>query len=245
MKKLNLKNITLFSFCWGESYFESTLKSILCSKKYINFGKSIIASNIDVNIYSQVLKDNDIEIFNIPINLNNNLEDDDNNRTNFSSLFLDTIYKVCETDYVLTVQQDSCIIFPEQWTDLFFEYDYIGAPWPMQIIQSGDMVAGKLKTIENIVGNGGFSLRSKKYIDISRTMPIFHKNEDLNLCVFNYRKMKNQDIKYAPPEIAIKFSVEHPIPNLNVFDRNFLMTYQSFGFHGSFNKAGMEYINQQ
>ena len=102
----------------------------------------------------------------------------------------------------------------------------------------------KITKIKNIVGNGGFSLRSKKYVDISRNLPTYHKNEDLNICIFNYDEMKAQNIKFAPPEIAVRFAVEHPIKNLHVFDRNFLPTYQSFGFHGNFNKAGINYINQ-
>lgn len=241
---IKLSNVTLFSFCWGATYFESTLRSMLSSKKQVLFDKCIIASNIHSKKYAQILNDNNIDIFNLEIDLNNNLQNDDVNREHFSSLFLDTLHRCCETDYILTIQQDSGIINPEKWTDDFFGYDYIGAPWPLEIIQASDMVAGKIKNIKNTVGNGGFSLRSKKYVDISKNVPMFHKNEDLNLCIFNYENMHTQGIKFAPPEIAIKFSVEHPIKNLNVFDRNFLPTYQSFGFHGIFNTAGMNYITK-
>jgi hypothetical protein len=244
MNKLTIQNTTLFSFCWGEKYFEATLKSILSSKKHVIFDKCVIASDVGESKYSHILHEHNIKILNVNINLNSNLENDDSNRENFSSLFLDTLYKACQTDYILTIQQDSGIIFPDRWTNSFFDYDYIGAPWPIEIIQASDMVAGKIENIKNIVGNGGFSLRSKKYVDISRSMPIYHKNEDLNICIFNYEKMNEQNVKFAPPEIAMKFAVEHPIKNLNMFDRNFLPTYQSFGFHGIFNKAGMNYINQ-
>ena len=54
--------------------------------------------------------------------------------------------------------------------------------------------------------------------------------------------MVNRGIKFAPKELAYKFSVEHPINNLGVYDRNVLSTYNSFGFHGDFNTAGMKEI---
>ena len=34
-----------------------------------------------------------------------------------------------DTDFVLKVEFDSCIVNPFAWSDDFFNYDYIGAPW--------------------------------------------------------------------------------------------------------------------
>lgn len=60
--------------------------------------------------------------------------------------------KYIETSYVLIIQYDGFILNPDAWTDEFLEYDYIGAPW--------------WYTDDCNVGNGGFSLRSKKLLEI-------------------------------------------------------------------------------
>ena len=39
-------------------------------------------------------------------------------------------YEHVDTDFVLTIQHDGFIINPLAWRDDFFNYDYIGAPWP-------------------------------------------------------------------------------------------------------------------
>ena len=116
---IKLNYTTLFSFCWGAKYFEATLKSVLSSQKYVTFDKCIIASNIDISKYSEVLNSNKIDILHIDINLNDNLENDDNNRQHFSSLFLNTLHEACTTDYILTIQQDSGVIFPEKWSNVW------------------------------------------------------------------------------------------------------------------------------
>jgi hypothetical protein len=144
----------------------------------------------------------------------------------------------------LTIQPDSCIIYADRWINEYFDYDYVGAAWPIDIVKAIDMASDKIQNITNFVGNGGFSLRSKKYVSTSLSMPILHKNEDLNLCVFNYDSMIQKGIKFAPIDVALSFSVEHPIIDHKVYDRRFLLTYNSFGFHGEFNIAGMKYIHQ-
>ena len=112
----------------------------------------------------------------------------------------------------------------------------------MHIIQSSDMVAGRIEKIPNVVGNGGFSLRTRKFVEESAKLGWEHKNEDLNICVFNYERMRDAGIKFASPELAANFSVEHPT-SYRYFTRNMLFTYGSFGFHGEFNVGGMNFIN--
>jgi hypothetical protein len=63
--------------------------------------------------------------------------------------------RVVATDFNLTVQPDGFAINPQAWDDRFWEYDYIGAPWPW-------MWGGGPYWPGPIVGNGGFSLRSRK-----------------------------------------------------------------------------------
>ncbi len=139
------------------------------------------------------------------------------------------------------MQHDSTIIDITNWDDRYLEYDYIGAPWPMSIVQASDMVAGRIEKIPNVVGNGGFSLRTRKFVEESASLGWQHKNEDLNTCVFNYDRMTERGITFAPPSLAAKFSVEHPTEH-KYFNRDILLSYSSFGFHGEFNNAGMQFI---
>src|SRR6201981_3554208 len=53
------------------------------------------------------------------------------------------------TDHFLLIQWDGHAVNGDAWTDEFLAYDYIGAPWPQH-------------PEEYRVGNGGFSLRSKR-----------------------------------------------------------------------------------
>jgi len=62
----------------------------------------------------------------------------------------------------LLVQPDGFVINPDKWDNQFFEYDYIGAPWE-QVPHSYLDPWGK----PHRVGNGGFSFRSKKLLDVS------------------------------------------------------------------------------
>lgn len=247
MSNLHIPETTLISICWGKKYFELTLKAMVASLCTTSFDKAAIVtdtSKIELNKYNKILQEFSISIENEPIDIIEG-EDNDDTRTSFSKLFIRLLNKYCDTLYSLNIQYDSCIINPDRWNTAFFDYDYVAAPWPIEIITASDMAYNKVDIIQNNVGNGGFSLRSKKYINASCEMEVLHKNEDLNLCVFNYQKMIERGINFAPQDVGLEFAVEHPIIGSKIFDRKFLMTYNSFGFHGEFNRAGMTYIDQK
>lgn len=242
--KLNLPDVTIFTFCWGTEHVGLSLRSMLIAMDQVNFGKKILITDpekTDLNLFEQVIDKNNIEVYDMSVDLNSNLKDDDSNRSGFCESFIQQTNRYVTGDFCLNVQHDSTIIDIEKWDDNFLKYDYIGAPWPMSIIQASDMVAGRIQDIPNVVGNGGFSLRTRAFVEESAKLGWEHKNEDLNICVFNYDKMVSAGIKFAPPKLAARFSVEHPTEYKN-FDRNVLFTYGSFGFHGEFNKGGMDFI---
>ena len=83
----------------------------------------------------------------------------------------------------------------------------------MYIIQSSDMVANRMPgdKIPTQVGNGGFSLRSRKFVEESVDLPAHHKNEDLNTCIFNYQHLADKGIKFPSTYLAYKFSKERPL----------------------------------
>lgn len=152
---------------------------------------------------------------------------------NYSQWILKNLKDYVSASHCLVQQWDSCILNPDLWSHEFLEYDYIGAPWP-----SGP----------HRVGNGGFSLRSTKFLEesakIADLLPIgnpIYDNEDYYACVTCAEYLKMKGIKFATLELARQFSVERPIPE-SPHKYDDLSTYKSFAFHGSFNVAGQATI---
>lgn len=134
-----------------------------------------------------------------------------NSVQDYNKFILNDLSAKVKTSHCLIVQLDGFPINPSAWTDEFLEYDYIGAPW----INFSEVPSGCE------VGNGGFSLRSKKLLDeVSKLHSDGTILEDHFICVKHRKYLKSVNIKYAPLELASKFSVEN--------DR-----YRGqFGFHG-------------
>tara|TARA_B110000008_G_scaffold250691_1_gene264179 strand:+ start:1525 stop:2235 length:711 start_codon:yes stop_codon:yes gene_type:complete len=157
------------------------------------------------------------------------------------SNFILKLGKYIESSHVLIVQDDGHIVNKDIWSDDFLDYDYIGAPWPSSkkfIKRWSDKKYGD--TIQNIklnrVGNGGFSLRSKNFLNYSSQ---FEDTggiaEDIFLCLINYQKALSEEIKFAPFDIAIKFSYEVPLKGFNKSNEAKNKTYNlnnHFGWHG-------------
>ena len=119
-----------------------------------------------------------------------------------------------DTDYVLLIQYDGFVLNPHSWSDDFLKYDYIGAPFHIngEFWFKKYLVPRELEG-RNFVGNGGFSLRSRKFLQTSARLAAqgkfskFHP-EDLVLCVFDQHLLLNEGIRFAPYVLAKKFSVE-------------------------------------
>lgn len=144
----------------------------------------------------------------------------------FSEFCIRDLYKYVDTEFVLLVQYDGFILHPQSWNPLFLEYDYIGAPWLVDQSYVRDYgfpihLMGKW-----VVGNGGFCLRSKKFLEICAQLAqkdkfsVFHP-EDVVLCVFYRDLLEQSGLRFAPVPLAMQFSIE---------DQN--STYkEQFGFH--------------
>ena len=242
--KLQLPDVTIFTFCWGEEHVRKSLRSMLIGMDQVKFKRAVLitdSSKTNLSLFDDVINKYDIDVCDMSVELTSNMSDDDKNRSGFCESFIQQTNKYILDDFCLNVQHDSTIIDITNWDDKYLEYDYIGAPWPMSIVQASDMVAGRIEKIPNVVCNGGFSLRTRKFVEESASLGWEHKNEDLNTCVFNYDRMTEQGITFAPPSLAAKFSVEHPT-EYKYFNRDVLLSYSSFGFHGEFNNAGMQFI---
>jgi hypothetical protein len=164
-----------------------------------------------------------------------------------NKMYLFVVPSVVTTDFNLIVQADGYAVNKDAWTDDFFQYDFIGAPWPW-MWGNAPYWAGP------IVGNGGFSLRSRRLyealLDLSPRWQIsdwvgdprlaqrefvgFANSgelfipEDLIIGLW-YRGAleKKYGIKFCPPDLANRFSVE----TIHPFTEYWLG--KSFGFHGS------------
>jgi len=144
--------------------------------------------------------------------------DEISNKRDYSYLMLKELGKHINTDHFLVVQYDGMPIDTNLWTNDFLKYDYIGAPWPW-----GDP--------RYRVGNGGFSLRSRKLSDLcldDRLVfdpPGYGDNnymEDTHICNLYRNWLESQGINYAPLQLASKFSAEIPGGR-----------FSTFGFHGT------------
>lgn len=215
-----------------------TLVAICGNEKFLN--GTIMAANIcKKNINFAAVK--------ILSNISTNIDDIDVikikelDREAYSRFSMYELYKYIDTEYCLTFQWDGFIINPRLWLDKFLDYDYIGAPW--------------LNEKYNNVGNGGFSLRSQKFLQSAKTLDYnsdiqFQPHipagklitpEDWFVCNYHYHDMINMGVKFADINTAYEFSVEHPSIN-KFYNRRDLKTYRSFGFHGNFNIAAMELL---
>lgn len=244
--KLHLPDVAIFTFCWGTEHVAKSLRSMLIGMDQVSFKRNVLitdSNKTDLKLFEQAIDKHNIEVYDMSVNLNSNLQNDDANRIGFCESFVQQTNRYMTDDFCLNVQHDSTIIDASKWHEDYLDYDYIGAPWPMSIIQSSDMVAGRIEKIPNVVGNGGFSLRTRRFVEESAKLGWEHKNEDLNICVFNYDRMIDASVRFAPPELAAVFSVEHPT-SYKSFTRDLLFTYGSFGFHGEFNSGGMNFIEQ-
>lgn len=210
---LNLDNVTLVSM--SSVNMNGTINALRKSMNDINYKSVKLITNHNINL-------TDIEVCKI---------DEIHNINQYSYNMIYKLSDYVDTDFALIIQADGFVINPSAWMDEFLKYDYIGAPFPSPIDSFS------YRDINNKifrVGNGGFSLRSKKLIDLPNKISLewkpFHGfyNEDGFICAMNRHIYEENGCFFAPVDIAKYFSHESDIPeNLDV---------SPFGFHGKWSK---------
>ena len=135
------------------------------------------------------------------------------------------LWQFIGSDYILLVQNDGLITNASKWTNEFFKFDYIGAPWPIPNDETTYRTPGN-RLIR--VGNGGFSFRSRKLLRAPTILGLEFTDEGTGfwhedgwLCVHKREVLENNGIKFAPIELAAQFSTELTVPE----------TVESFGKH--------------
>ena len=208
MEKIKISNVTLLGIdCVN---VERLIDAMNVSQENIEFGAVKLLTSLETSDSRK------IEIPKI-----SSIED-------YSIFCIKELHKDVETDFVLLIQYDGFIINPDSWTDEFLKYDYIGAPWLV-----ADWLIDRFEVPANlkgqmIVGNGGFCIRSKKFLEVSNKLYKLGKipkaqPEDIAMCVWHKDEFENEEIKFAPAEIANKFSTEYE--SIYKYDKQ-------FGFHG-------------
>lgn len=137
---------------------------------------------------------------------------------------LKELHKYIETSHVLTIQTDGFILRPELWDSNWLNYDYIGAPWP-------DCEYTK----HSRVGNSGFCLRSKRFLEATDELSTkttlrnvqtrYGLLDDHFVANTIYTPLINRGIVFAPLDEAAKFSFELDTEVSPGIDH-------TFGYHG-------------
>lgn len=207
---LDLSRITLVAID-NTNRIDGTIKAIHTSTQHIKFGAiKLVTSNEIISKYTDELSLDSIELEEMTYPITD--------IDQYSKYILYDLHRHVETDFVLIIQDHAFVINPNAWTDEFLEYDYIGAPWPYQ---ENSYLTPFNEHIR--VGNGGFSLRSKKLLEVPLKIEIpfdctkgdFYKHfnannfaEDGNICVHNRHLFIEQGCKFPNIELAAKFSYE-------------------------------------
>ena len=210
-KKLNLPDVTLLAATSVD--INETQLALKISSQNIQFSSvKLLSSKLPDKKYP------DIEYISIP----------KMNISEYSKTIIEDLHKYFDTSHCLIVQSDSFVVNSKLWKNEFLEFDYIGAPWSNKIEVNPNLI---LNVEKNPVGNGGFSLRSHKLAKATSEIKYDSLNfplmsEDIIICHYLYQKMIDKGIRFAPAELAAKFSIEN-IHHLYGQDVNSV-----FGFHG-------------
>lgn len=196
---IRLQNVTLAAMSSVNLY--ETVQALRYSMRGIGFGDAVLISDhrpwyLPRSIrFSQTSKLDSIDAFNYKM-----------------------VYELHEhirTEYALIVHADGFVIHPENWSEDFLRYDYIGAPWPEPendyLYRDAD---GRLQRVGNSV-----SIRSRRLMKYPAEHGLEWKagfdgfyNEDIFLCCLYRTQMEADGLTWAPLETAVRFGREHPIP---------------------------------
>lgn len=218
---INLSNVTLV--CVSSIKINSSIQALVDSMSVVKFYDVKFITDIDANV-SGIKTEKCEKIKTIH---------------EYNDFMIYDLHKYIESDFCLVVQYDSRIIHPDMWNDEFLSYDYIGAPWPIPgtewrrnatLVNSDNVVLDKFDD-KYRVGNGGFSLRSRRLLTtpLRINIPKNNRNEDVLISIY-YRHLYEQDGNvFAPFEVANKFSKEWG-------------NHKTFGKHRGFDDHSICYI---
>jgi hypothetical protein len=195
MKKL-LHRTTLV--CIATRSVGDAVISMKKSMEKCDFRRAVLFSNINPKV-------REIETILIPTI---------HSKPEYSQFVVKELWKHITTDFVLITQADSWVLDAHAWTDEFYDYDYIGAPW---LYQDG-----------RNVGNGGFALLSKKLLTALGTddfIQIASPDDEIIGRLYRNYLERTHGIRFPSDELADTFAFELREP-----------VCSTFGFHSFFHE---------
>ena len=131
----------------------------------------------------------------------------------YSEFMLRGLLPHVQSSHLLVVQWDGYVLNAEQWDPAYLQHDYIGAPL-------------RGETPDRAVGNGGFSLRSRRLL-LALQDPSLRMRHPEDICICHDHRVRlerEHGMSFAPLALARHFAYERLLPPA-----------PTFGFHGLFN----------
>ncbi len=185
IRLLNLPIIT------KNNYYEAVLIEFRClphleflirnciHKLGFEWSQTIVCGNLNYDYILKIVKNIDRDIKVIKLNYDNLTQID------YSNLLMTPFFWNLFVGEKILIHQEDSIVFKKSIMD-FVEWDYIGAPWPL-----------KYNISKNGVGNGGFSLRSKKtMLDC-----LEHKDDEIDVSQHVLKYMNNNKMTKIPEDV--------------------------------------------
>jgi hypothetical protein len=193
MARLDLPQVTLISAT--SINLEATLKAIEACQRHVRFGACKLLT------HEQPAR----TLPGLEVIITTRLR----SAEHYSRLLLSELAHHVDTSHCLVVQWDGYVVNPDRWNARFLDYDYIGASWP-QFTDGRD------------VGNGGFSLRSRRLLEACRSSQFSPSHpEDVAIGRHNRGWLEAQGLRFAPQTLADSFAAER-----------IGSPEDAFGFHG-------------
>jgi hypothetical protein len=143
----------------------------------------------------------------------------------YSVFIMHSLYAFIDTDYCLIVQDDSWVLNGANFKPEYYEYDYIGGVSHAAMVGNQLLLQGSWhdKFPRTLVQNGGFSLRSKRFLEAPNKLGIVHNhaqdihlwNEDVQLSCLKRHTFAELGMKYASEKTIRDFSIENVIPTFH------------------------------
>lgn len=209
---IKLDNVTLVAVSTVK--YQETLYALRASMKDINFYEVLFLTDKS-NIHWDGIKE--VKIPKLDYDA-------------YGDFIIYELHKFIKTSHCLIIQYDGFIINSKLWKSSFLKYDYIGAPFQKR--KSDPNYARDANGTFYSVGNGGFSLRSKRLLEapskynLKRTEWSVNSNEDGFFCVEHRAFLENKGYKWPDSDIAKQFSIESGLLSFHFY------FHKSFGFHG-------------
>ena len=166
----------------------------------------------------------------------------------YSWFMMFALWRVVQTEFALVVQEDGWVVNAANWSDEFLDCDYIGAPihlakidapqgtyWRNRFEWADEL--GKPGHVVTPIQNGGFSLRSRRFMRALVDHPQIRVEipppdavggeplrmhwehnallEDVQLSGVLRPALEAVGMRFAPLELARGFAIEHAGPQLH------------------------------